>query len=141
MRHIENGGRVIGICGGYQMLGNRIAGSYGVEGGGEAEGLGYLDIDTLFEKVKNLYQVTATPLIGPQFPTLGRDIKGYEIHNGNTSFGDKASPLFLITSRNGWDITVKYGAMAEGGRVWGTYNHSICCCLLNFNPAIYFILK
>lgn len=124
-RHIENGGRVIGICGGYQMLGKRISDPYGVEGGGEAEGLGYLDIDTVFEKEKAVNQVTATPLNGHQFPALKMDIKGYEIHMGNTSIGDNASPLFLITSRNGGDITVKDGAMAEGGRVWGTYIHGI----------------
>ena len=44
---------------------------------------------------------------------------------GNTSYGDSAWPLFMITSRNGEDITVKDGAMAEGGRVWGTYIHGI----------------
>ncbi len=124
-RHIEKGGRVIGICGGYQMLGKRIADPYGVEGGGEAEGLGYLDIDTVFEKEKAIYQVTATPLSGHKFSALRNDIKGYEIHMGNTSYGDSAWPLFLITSRNGEDITVKDGAMAEGGRVWGTYIHGI----------------
>jgi len=53
------------------------------------------------------------------------DIKGYEIHMGNTSCGDSAWPLFLITSRNGEDITVKDGAMAVGGKVWGTYIHGI----------------
>lgn len=124
-RHIENGGRVIGICGGYQMLGKRIADPYGVEGGGEAEGLGYLDIDTVFEKEKAVYQVTAVPLIAHQFSTSMMDIKGYEIHMGNTSIGDNASPLFLITSRNGENITVNDGAMAEGGRVWGTYIHGV----------------
>src|SRR4030067_1580194 len=124
-RHIEKGGRVIGICGGYQMLGNRIADPYGVEGGGEAEGLGYLDIETVFEKEKTLYQVTAVPLSGRQSSTSRIDIKGYEIHMGNTSCGANASPLFLITRGNGEDITVKDGAMAEGGRVWGTYIHGI----------------
>src|SRR3990172_2068859 len=124
-RHIEKGGRVIGICGGYQMLGERIADPYGVEGGGEAEGLGYLDIDTVFEKEKAVYQVTARPLSGHQSSTSRIDIKGYEIHMGNTSYGDSARPLFLITSRNGEDITVRDGAMAGGGRVWGTYIHGI----------------
>jgi len=59
------------------------------------------------------------PLSGPQFPTFGMAIKGYEIHMGNTSYGNSAWPLFLITSRNGEDITVKDGAMDDGGRVWG----------------------
>jgi len=124
-RHIEKGGRVIGICGGYQMLGKRIADPYGVEGGGETEGLGYLDIDTVFEKEKAVYQVTATPLSDHQLSTFSMDIKGYEIHMGNTSYGISAWPLFLITRRNGEDINVKDGAMAEGGRVWGTYIHGI----------------
>ena len=69
--------------------------------------------------------MTATPLSGHQFATFRMDIKGYEIHMGNTSRGDSAWPLFLITSRNGEDITVKDGAMADGGRVWGTYIHGI----------------
>ncbi|HZX48284.1 MAG TPA: cobyric acid synthase CobQ, partial [Nitrospirota bacterium] len=106
-------------------MGKRIADPYGVEGGGEAEGLGYLDIETVFEKEKTLYQVTAVPLSGRQSSTSRIDIKGYEIHMGNTSCGANASPLFLITRGNGEDITVKDGAMAEGGRVWGTYIHGI----------------
>lgn len=124
-RHIESGGWVIGICGGYQMLGKGIADPYRVEGGGAAEGLGYLDMDTVFHKEKATCQVTAVPSSGHPFFTSRMEIRGYEIHMGDTVLRDGTSPLFLITRRNGEEVTVGDGAMAKAGRVWGTYIHGI----------------
>lgn len=124
-RHVQHGGKVIGICGGYQMLGSRIADPYGVEGGGEAEGLGYLDVETVFDKDKATYQVIASLFNTSQFPASDRGLKGYEIHMGNTSYADGAGPLFLINRRNGRKVRIKDGAISRDGNVWGTYMHGI----------------
>ena len=76
-------------------------------------------------KSKSRPDTLGTPPLSSQFPAFGVNIKGYEIHMGNTYCGANACPLFMITSRNGEDINVKDGAMDEGGKVWGTYIHGI----------------
>ncbi|MGH7361710.1 MAG: cobyric acid synthase, partial [Candidatus Methylomirabilales bacterium] len=77
----EEGGHLVGICGGYQMLGRRLRDPDGVEGEGETEGLNLLPVETVFavEKVARPIRVSAGPLFGPEGPD---GIVGYEIHHG-----------------------------------------------------------
>lgn len=106
---------IIGICGGYQMLGKNIRDA-GIEGGKDAvyEGLGLLDIDTIFDEYrKTTVQVTKEVNCGsPLFDSIcGEDVHGYEIHMGTSS---SRSPLF------GDD-----GCIGSDGTVVGTYLHGL----------------
>lgn len=101
---------LIGICGGYQMLGQKIRDKHGMESRKkEISGLGLLPIVTNFEREKILSQVRATEI------TTGLDVGGYEIHHGRTRY---YRPVFKIDNR--FD-----GSISEDGRVWGTYIHGI----------------
>ncbi len=109
--HARTGGRVLGICGGYQMLGQRIIDSVGVDGApGEAKGLGLLDVETVMTTEKRV-----APVIGTCTKT-GEVITGYEIHMGRTAGRDTARPFAMIDSSAD-------GAMNADGRIQGTYLH------------------
>jgi len=111
--HVERGGEVIGICGGYQMLGNSISDPDGVEGDiRQIEGLGLLDIDTVLEGEK-IVRNSAPHLIDPDLP-----LEGYEIHIGRTSGEDCARAM--IRTSHGLD-----GAVSENGKVRGCYLHGL----------------
>lgn len=118
-KHIKRGGRVIGICGGYQMLGKSISDPHKVESGGKVEGLGLLDIETVLKESKETHQVAAVQLDREDI------LKGYEIHMGESSYLKGASPLFEIKIRGGCDVKVEDGAISSDKRVWGTYIHGI----------------
>lgn len=112
-RHVARGGRVIGICGGYQMLGRAISDPDGVEGPlRQAEGLGLLDIETVLTGEKVVRNVAAVPAHG------GPAIAGYEIHMGRTAGPDCARPMLLIDGRPD-------GAVSADGRVAGCYLHGL----------------
>lgn len=117
--HVEKGGRLIGICGGYQMLGKSISDPNKVESGGELKGLGLLDIETVLKDSKETHQVAAIQLDGESI------LKGYEIHMGESSYLNGAAPLFEITKRGASDVKVEDGARSSSRRVWGTYIHGI----------------
>jgi len=108
---------VIGICGGYQMMGKSISDPEALEHGGELRGMGLLDITTIFEKQKTRTRVKGTVnLINSYFKKLsGTTFAGYEIHNG-TSTSNKAGILSL-------DNGVKDGC--DGHRALGCYIHGI----------------
>ncbi len=111
--HIRRGGKVLGICGGYQMLGHSISDPMGIEGpAGETSGLGYLDIKTVMAPQKQLTKVTAKHL------SSGTTTQGYEIHIGHSSGPDMTRPLFSITGQ-------PEGAQSADGLVSGTYLHGI----------------
>jgi len=111
--HIRRGGRVIGICGGYQMLGRRVADPYGIEGPpGEEEGLGLLDLDTQLGRSKTL-----TEAAGRERST-NETVKGYEMHVGTTEGADTARPMLDLDGRAD-------GAISADGRVMGCYLHGI----------------
>ncbi len=111
--HRRRGGHVVGICGGYQMLGRVVRDPDGIEGSvTEAEGLGLLDIETVMEPEKTVRNVAARSL---QFDV---PLAGYEIHLGRTTGADCLRPSALI---NG----VEDGAMSADGKVFGTYMHGI----------------
>jgi adenosylcobyric acid synthase len=111
--HLRAGGRVLGLCGGYQMLGRRIADPEGIEGPpGEAPGLGHLDLDTVLGGDKRLVELRATDAI------RGLEITGYEMHLGRTT-GPATSRAFLILDGR------REGAVSADGRVAGCYLHGL----------------
>jgi adenosylcobyric acid synthase len=122
--HVQRGGELIGICGGYQMLGQEIADPKGLERGGASRGLGFLDVKTELDAPKICRQVHAMSLLHDvehQAP-----VRGYEIHMGRTSRGT-ANPCFHIeTSESGEGAEMgDEGAVSENGRVWGTSIHGL----------------
>ncbi len=122
--HTERGGMLVGICGGFQMLGSLIEDPHGVEEGGSEQGLGYLPVKTWLEREKLTQRVEARLLAG----TLSdRDITitGYEIHAGKSIKTEKTASPFLIYRRGGRDVNIEDGCISEDRRVWGTYIHGI----------------
>lgn len=111
--HRRRGGQVLGLCGGYQMLGRLIADPEGIEGHpGSSPGLGLLDIETVIGDDK----MTA-PVVGRHIPT-GETVAGYEIHLGRTEGPDCSRPLIDISGRSD-------GAQSSDGLVGGTYVHGL----------------
>ncbi|WEF32749.1 cobyric acid synthase [Pseudoduganella chitinolytica] len=112
-RHLRYGGKVIGICGGFQMLGLTVRDPYGVEGAaGETAGLGLLDMVTILTTEKRLEQVQGRCT----FADAG--VSGYEIHMG-VSTGDALDrPVFTIDGR-------PEGARSFDDQVLGTYLHGL----------------
>jgi adenosylcobyric acid synthase len=110
--HVRRGGRVLGICGGYQMLGRRVADPRGIEGpAGAVEGLGLLDIETTLTGEKTLKHVAGECLVN------GAPFTGYEMHVGETSGPDCARPLLRFADGRAG------GAVSANGRVAGSYVH------------------
>ncbi|WP_152047749.1 cobyric acid synthase [Aureimonas psammosilenae] len=108
--HVKRGGHVVGLCGGFQMLGRRILDPDGIEGPvREAEGLGLLDVETVLEREKVVRETRAVSL-------SGLALEGYEIHLGRTEGPDRARPLALVDGR-------PEGATSADGLVSGTYLH------------------
>jgi adenosylcobyric acid synthase len=113
LAHHRAGGRVLGICGGYQMLGKTIADPDGIEGApGTSPGLGLLDLDTVLTPVKQLRVEHATQA------GTGLPIAGYHMHMGVTQGPDCANPFAYV------DATPE-GAISADGRVAGTYLHGL----------------
>ncbi|MQT11685.1 cobyric acid synthase [Rhizobiales bacterium Sp-1] len=111
--HVRRGGRVVGLCGGYQMLGRTIADPDGVEGrAGTVPGLGLLDVETVLGGDK-----VTRPVRGRDVAT-NTPIEGYEIHLGRTQGPDCARPFVEIEGRPD-------GAVSADGRVAGTYAHGL----------------
>ncbi len=122
-------GGILGICGGFQMLGRRVSDPDGVEGkaGGETEGLGLLDVVTVMLTHKETHQAQAELLPSAYLaaPKSCREVGGYEIHMGETILGPGALPFARITSRSGEEVEVQDGAVTKDGRIMGTYLHGI----------------
>lgn len=111
--HVRRGGRVIGICGGYQMLGRKVSDSLGLEGTPRSvEGLGLLDVETEMAPEKTVRNSTAHSL---EFDAA---LSGYEIHLGATKGSDCARPSVTIDGRPD-------GALSADGRIMGTYLHGL----------------
>lgn len=112
LAHARRGGAVLGICGGYQMLGRAIADRQGIEGPpGEVAGLGLLDVTSELEGDKILRPVSGT--------ALGVPLHGYEMHMGRTDGPDTGRP-FAVLGDGRAD-----GAISAQGRVIGTYCHGL----------------
>ena len=117
--HVLTGREVVGLCGGYQMLGGRIDDPHQVEGGGQTEGLRLLPIETELRHDKQTMQVQANPLM----PGVSdaETVRGYEIHVGITS-RRQGGPCFRILDEGGGR---EDGAVSSDGLVWGTYIHGV----------------
>jgi adenosylcobyric acid synthase len=111
--HVRRGGRVIGLCGGYQLLGRTVADPDGIEGPpGSEPGLGLLDVETVLTGDKTLTEVTGTSAGGAPF-------HGYEMHVGRTTGPDCARPLLTFADGR------PDGAMSADGRICATYVHGL----------------
>lgn len=115
-KHLRYGGKIMGICGGYQMLGQRISDPQGIEGeAGDSQGLGYLPITTVLQDQKQLKQVhgTITMPNGQSAP-----VQGYEIHAGTSQTSAKhQAPIALNTGND--------GLISQDGQIFGTYVHGV----------------
>src|SRR5579864_3644390 len=111
--HLRRGGLVLGLCGGYQMLGRSIADPGGIEGPpATVEGLGLLDVATTLSDDKRLEPVSGTTRDGISF-------SGYEMHMGATKGQDSARPFARLADGS------PEGAISADGRVIGTYIHGL----------------
>jgi adenosylcobyric acid synthase len=128
----RTGTSVTGICGGFQVLGDRISDPAGVEGGGEAEGLGLLRTETIFAGEKKVGPVRGTVagnVAGTLASAAGLPVEGYEIHSGVTECREEPF-AYLELQADGIGGTSAEGAQPDGavspdGRVWGTYVHDV----------------
>jgi len=111
--HVRRGGAVLGLCGGYQMLGRTVADPDGIEGpSGTVDGLGLLAVDTVLAGDKRLAPASGTTADGAPF-------KGYEMHMGVTEGPDRARPFARLAGG------AAEGATSPDGRVTGTYIHGL----------------
>lgn len=111
--HIRRGGRVMGLCGGYQMLGHTIADPHGIEGPpSNVQGLGHLAVDTVMAPIKHLSLKTG------EHPATGTTLSGYEIHIGETDGADCARAWLQFEGRG-------EGAATPNGLVQGCYMHGL----------------
>ena len=134
-RHLRYGGKVLGICGGYQMLGQTIADPLEIESNaGVVNGLGLAQFDTQLTEKKQLTRVTATAL----FDQARAMVEGYEIHCGRSTGPDLANSAFTFEYN---EQTIQDGFVSSDGQVIGTYLHGLfdspamCQAILNWtNP-------
>jgi len=112
--HVRRGGQVLGLCGGYQMLGRIVRDPDGIEGpAGEAAGLGLLDVETTLTPQKTLARTQARHL------ATGEAVSGYEIHIGRTDGADRARPVLELADGR------LEGAASADGRIAGCYLHGL----------------
>lgn len=114
-RHLRFGGKVFGICGGYQMLGLVINDANGIEGSiGQSEGLGLLPLTTELQQDKTLKNQNATMHLNGK----NIEVSGYEIHLGETQYKDVVTPLLTLNKQPN-------GAISDDNQVAGCYLHGI----------------
>ena len=123
LKHAARGGAVVGICGGYQMLGRVLSDPDGVESGGTMAGMGLLPTETIFLGEKTRTRVDGAFRGGAGLFTAlnGVPFHGYEIHMGETAYLEDAVPLSRLTCL---DREEKLDGAARGN-VWGSYVHGI----------------
>jgi adenosylcobyric acid synthase len=122
-RYASEGGAVIGICGGYQMLGRTLRDPDGVEEGGQMCGMGLLPAETVFQAAKTRTRVTGQirEAEGIFAQLRGAKLEGYEIHMGITRAGEDIKPLALLTDQRGEQ---KPDGLCLG-QVCGSYVHGL----------------
>ena len=125
---VKGGTPVVGICGGYQMLGREVQDPDHTESDlDQVMGLGLLDSITVFSADKVTHQVTAAAdrhnFLGINFS--GDNLTGYEIHMGRTQFLSPVDSAFRIITRSGEPVNMPDGAVSADGLVMGTYMHGI----------------
>ena len=123
LKHAARGGAVLGICGGYQMLGRTLSDPDGVEGGGSMAGMGLLPTETVFLGEKTRTRVSGAFRRGEGLFAELNDVpfQGYEIHMGETTYLEDAAPLSRLTCLDG----AEKPDGAARGNVWGSYVHGI----------------
>lgn len=123
------GGSIVGICGGYQMLGLEIRDPYHVESAsGSAEGLGLLPVETVLERVKQTARAVAVPVgdwVCRRHAGELEALSGYEVHMGRTTRQPGGTPAFRIRLRGDSRTNEEDGARSTDGRIWGTYLHGL----------------
>jgi adenosylcobyric acid synthase len=146
-RHLRYGGKVIGICGGFQMLGRQLADPLGLEGApGTMPGLGLLEVDTVLEQHKQLRNLRGrlanlsrgdgsesahekpaveTAADGGRPHGMGAEVTGYEIHMGVTAGPALARPALWLAQRDEAGPTRPDGALSADGQILGTYVHGL----------------
>ena len=132
-KHLRYGGKLLGICGGYQMLGNSVNDPLGIEGdAGLTTGLGLLDIDTELAENKQLRQVKGTLILDSSIGNSaihGYKVQGYEIHCGVTTGAGLNRPMVQLDTdgknRGGQNTDRQDGAISDDGQVMGTYLHGL----------------
>lgn len=113
LAHVRRGGRVIGICGGYQMLGRKVHDPLGIEGGTvETQGLSLLDVETEMAPEKTVRNSTA------RSTEYDAPLAGYQIHLGITRGPDCVRPSAIVDG-------APDGALSPDGRIMGTYLHGV----------------
>lgn len=129
IRAYKNGSYIFGICGGYQMLGEKILDPHGLEGNiKELKGLCLLDIETIFEEEKITAQVEGEILFageGIHQNCKATKVKGFETHRGRSILGEDVKPFLQINKKLGQEVNYTDGAISDDGRVFGTYLHGI----------------
>ncbi len=116
LAHVRRGGSVLGICGGFQMLGREVADPGGIEGApGAAAGLAVLDVETVLTGEKIL-----RPAVG-RLAIAGAKFEGYEMHVGRTTGPGLARPFLFAGD-------APDGAVSADGRIMGTYVHGLFAC-------------
>ncbi len=125
--HVDTGGHLVGICGGYQMLGQTLLDPEGWEDeAGSRPALGFLPLVTRFNPDKTTHQVK-----GSLLPEENVRVDGYEIHMGvtrpvdDTADGVNIDPMFAIKERSGDEVCDDDGHRTADGRIWGTYLHGV----------------
>ncbi|GJJ05722.1 cobyric acid synthase [Duganella rhizosphaerae] len=114
-RHLRYGGKVIGVCGGFQMLGHSVTDPLGMEGAaGTSQALGLLDMNTEMTADKRLVQVQGVCA----FDEDKASVSGYEIHMGTSTGSALDKPAFIIDGR-------PEGARSADGQILGTYLHGL----------------
>jgi len=122
------GGLILGLCGGYQMLGHRVHDPFNQESRIlKADGLGLLDAETVMLMNKETHQAEATLLAAGEraVPGSSGKLTGYEIHMGETQLGSDSQPFAEIVRRSGREVKISDGAVSPDGMVFGTYLHGI----------------
>jgi adenosylcobyric acid synthase len=126
-RHLRYGGKLVGICGGFQMLGHRLSDPEGLEGSkGDSVGFGWLDFDTVLQPLKQLRNVSGTLQVGDA------RIRGYEIHAGISQGPALRAPSVIL------DDGRADGALSADSQILGTYLHgpfdhaAACTALLHW---------
>ena len=139
LKHASAGGAVIGICGGYQMMGELLQDPKGVEAGGELKGMGLLPIQTVFagEKMRTRVQGTFEGLSGSLSSLSQVPLEGYEIHMGVTTYTEEPCPLVQIQEETG-ERRIRYDG-ARKNNCYGCYVHGIfdqACVASGFVSAL-----
>lgn len=121
-RHLRYGGKLVGICGGFQMLGRQIDDPLGVEGqAGSVAALGLLDFETVLEADKALHVVRGQ--LSPDVDGAQAEVEGYEIHLGHSHGPALAKPAVLLRDEGG--KLRADGACSADGQIIGSYVHGL----------------